>query len=407
MALGNAMQATRKRNALSGLYAEQGAGIMAGDPSAMNALAGLDPMEAYKLQRQRAADGRAEQQFEMTRESHGASMQLNKARLAQIEREAEMAMAQAAARMSDAERAKEAQETQTALAHGKAAFIQGDQGVAQWTQQYGGQLAEAGISPEAVTVENFPEVLMALKGFGTALSGGQVDVGNMVPEQPGYRPATAAEAGQYGAKAGQFDTKTGRFYPNNPPKDSSIVVGADGSIRITEGAGAGDISKPSSAANMITTIDGILSDPAFDKATGLMSITQSIPGTDAYRFGTRVRQLEGQAFLQAFEGLKGGGQITEIEGAKATQAAGRLDSAQSPEDYRDALNELRDILVLGQSRPQGWAASQRPRATPAPNPSPAAPEGGPPQSFLKLVPQGDNGAELWEWMTPDERAEFQ
>ena len=53
--------------------------------------------------------------------------------------------------------------------------------------------------------------------------------------------------------------------------------------------------------------------------------------------------------------MRGGGQITEIEGAKATQAVGRLDSAQKPEDYVAALQELRDLLVTAQSRPVGWA----------------------------------------------------
>jgi len=98
------------------------------------------------------------------------------------------------------------------------------------------------------------------------------------------------------------------------------------------------------ANQMIATVDGILNDPALDAATGLLAWTQRIPGTGMFRFGTRARQLEGQAFLQAFEGLKGGGQITEIEGQKATQAIGRLDTAQSAADYRAALNELKDII---------------------------------------------------------------
>jgi hypothetical protein len=68
--------------------------------------------------------------------------------------------------------------------------------------------------------------------------------------------------------------------------------------------------------------------------------------------------LDGQAFLQAFESLKGGGQITEIEGQKATQAIGRLDDYQNPEDYKQALVELRDILATAMGRPPGWADQQ-------------------------------------------------
>ena len=49
----------------------------------------------------------------------------------------------------------------------------------------------------------------------------------------------------------------------------------------------------------------------------LECLEQKIPGSDHTRFGARVAQLEGQAFLQAFESLKGAGQISEIEGEKA------------------------------------------------------------------------------------------
>lgn len=108
----------------------------------------------------------------------------------------------------------------------------------------------------------------------------------------------------------------------------------------------------SKADDMMTTIDGILNDPALDVSTGWLSWMQLIPGTDQYRFGQRALQLQGQAFLQAFESLKGGGQITEVEGAKATQAIGRLSTAQKPEDYRDALNELRSIVNAAKERAQ-------------------------------------------------------
>lgn len=121
--------------------------------------------------------------------------------------------------------------------------------------------------------------------------------------------------------------------------------------------------QPSSPATMIATIDGILKDPALDTSTGIYSYLQAVPGTPQYRFGTRARQLRGQAFLQAFESLKGAGQITEIEGTKATEAIGRLDTAQSPEDYRNAVQELRDLLVKGTERPEGWAETQEGQGT--------------------------------------------
>jgi hypothetical protein len=115
------------------------------------------------------------------------------------------------------------------------------------------------------------------------------------------------------------------------------------------------------ADNMLGTIDGILNDPALDASTGWLSWMQGIPGTDQYRFGQRALQLQGQAFLQAFESLKGGGQITQIEGEKATQAIGRLSTAQHPDDYRAALEELKQIINAAKMRAmQGAGMSPAP-----------------------------------------------
>lgn len=63
-----------------------------------------------------------------------------------------------------------------------------------------------------------------------------------------------------------------------------------------------------------------------------------------------IQQLQGKTFLQAFESLKGGGQITEIEGKKAEQAIARLQRTQSTEAFIEALLELREIIVSGQGR---------------------------------------------------------
>jgi hypothetical protein len=133
--------------------------------------------------------------------------------------------------------------------------------------------------------------------------------------------------------------------------------------KVSMGGGANDReggpADPSSALAMISSIDGILNDPALENATGVLAWTQALPGTPMHRFGQRAKQLEGQAFLQAFESLKGGGQITEIEGTKATQAMGQLATTQDAKDYRDALTELRSILATAAERPEGWVETQR------------------------------------------------
>lgn len=200
-----------------------------------------------------------------------------------------------------------------------------------------------------------------------------------------FRPATAEEAAAFGSPAGQFGPD-GRFYPVNPPSGMTIESDGRGGFRMVQGAGAmnaqDDAMKAVNQADqMLSSIDGILNDPALDNATGLLSPTQRIPGTDAYRFGTRARQLEGQAFLQAFESLKGAGQITEIEGAKATQAIGRLDTAQSADDYREALAELKGVITAARGR----AANRAGLDLPAPSaPSDTAAVGA--TSFSGMAP---------------------
>ena len=148
---------------------------------------------------------------------------------------------------------------------------------------------------------------------------------------------------------------------NMAPKGMRIESDGRGGFTMVQGAGVDSNDgrmKPSDPSFMLQAIDGILNDPALETSTGLMSPLQNVPGTPQYRFGTRARQLQGQAFLQAFESLKGGGQITEIEGQKAEAAIGRLDTAQGPGDYRDALMELRGVIEDAQKR----AASTQPAA---------------------------------------------
>lgn len=72
-----------------------------------------------------------------------------------------------------------------------------------------------------------------------------------------------------------------------------------------------------------------------------------IPGTDASDFQSYQDQIEGAAFLSAFEALKGGGAISEKEGAKATAAKLRMKLAQSEGEYVKAAREFQDVVRTG------------------------------------------------------------
>ena len=109
---------------------------------------------------------------------------------------------------------------------------------------------------------------------------------------------------------------------------------------------------------MLTNIDNLLGDPALGQALGIEGFLRE-PfvklqlDTETGRVKGRLDQIKGAVFLQAFESLKGGGQITELEGIKAEQARARLSTAVSEEDFREALQELRFYTEQGIRRLKG------------------------------------------------------
>jgi hypothetical protein len=130
--------------------------------------------------------------------------------------------------------------------------------------------------------------------------------------------------------------------------------------------------------NTLSVLDKALSHPGLDAATGLQGAIDPrnyIPGTDAKDFNVVMDQIKGKAFLQAFESLKGGGQITEVEGKKATDAIARLNTAQSTPEFKKALMELRDVAVSANARMTGSDGQKPTQATP-PTPTPGMVRGG-------------------------------
>lgn len=65
-----------------------------------------------------------------------------------------------------------------------------------------------------------------------------------------------------------------------------------------------------------------------------------VAGSDAADFKSRLDQVKGQQFLQAFESLKGGGSITEAEGKKATDAVARMQTSTSETEFDKAADEF-------------------------------------------------------------------
>jgi hypothetical protein len=155
-----------------------------------------------------------------------------------------------------------------------------------------------------------------------------------------------------------------------------------GQQRGTEIAGAPQALR--TAEQSIGLIDGALQHPSLRSATGVLAFTGAIPGTPQFDFAQRVEQLRGRAFLEAFESLKGGGAITEIEGRKATDAIARLSRGASAADFRQALGELREVLEGARQRSE--ALIRPPQAQIGPN-GPAADPPPAPRQRLRFNPQ--------------------
>ena len=78
---------------------------------------------------------------------------------------------------------------------------------------------------------------------------------------------------------------------------------------------------------------------ATGSVAGLRPIGSYGQNSPEKEFITLYNQLAGQIFLGAFEGLKGGGQITELEGKTAQQAAANIDRQLDAPALQKALNQ--------------------------------------------------------------------
>jgi hypothetical protein len=102
----------------------------------------------------------------------------------------------------------------------------------------------------------------------------------------------------------------------------------------------------------------------FETAVGFGLPSYLTPaGTDASNFRVRLDQIKDKTFLQAFESLKGAGQITEREGEKATSALNRMNSAQSEVEFIKAAREFEENVRTGMElakRKTGMATGNTP-----------------------------------------------
>jgi hypothetical protein len=118
------------------------------------------------------------------------------------------------------------------------------------------------------------------------------------------------------------------------------------------------------AKTALTKIDEMLAHPGLAPAVGagglstlgIPGIAQYIPGSEAASFKARLDEILGGAFMEAFNTLKGGGQITEKEGEKATAAITRLSTMQSEKEFKQAAKDFQEVIKAGIKRSEAKLA---------------------------------------------------
>lgn len=191
------------------------------------------------------------------------------------------------------------------------------------------------------------------------------------PAQPMAPVAYVDDKGQ--TVWGTISEAKGRPAANFNPMIQGQIAGAkEGAKTEAETRTKAALDAPRIIQNAETALrlsDELVKHPGFEQAVGKSSMfgIQKIPGTDARDFMNRLDQVKGSAFLEAFNSLKGGGQITEIEGKKATDAIARMDNSTSESEFKQAIKDYQDIIKKGVGRAKMNAKPVGPVADPSPS----------------------------------------
>ena len=124
---------------------------------------------------------------------------------------------------------------------------------------------------------------------------------------------------------------------------------------------------------MIEAIQGVRNIKPEVMATMTGTFTGMLPNVskEAVDAQAKIDQVQGKAFLAAFDGLRGGGAITEAEGAKATAAVSRLQAMRVGTDaYKRALDDVEKEVtaLLELARKKASAAAPNPSVRPQQQP---------------------------------------
>ncbi len=174
----------------------------------------------------------------------------------------------------------------------------------------------------------------------------------------GVNVSTGIDKIDVGDRFALYDKRSGQLIGYEPKN----IAAAERQKVIGKAEGETEAGKPAVVARgtqMLSAIDSLLKDPYLPSMTGPVEGRQPNVSGAASRVQGRMNQLQGQLFLQAYQDLKGGGAISDFEAGKAEQSLARIgDPTLSDDDYRAALQELRDVIASGVQRAQSGSTAQ-------------------------------------------------
>lgn len=199
---------------------------------------------------------------------------------------------------------------------------------------------------------------------GNTVLGVLGDDGSFKPvDTGGVNISTGVDRVDLGTHYGLLDKRSGQMVGTLPKENYQEAFdtargGAEGKAQ-----GEAAVNLPTDLATSeqaLSELDALIAHPGLSAIAGPFdqyrpSWMMGAEGRDAL---ARFNQAKGRAFLQAFGMLKGGGQITEIEGLKAEQAMARMDRAQGEEEFKQALQDFRDAVATGMDKMRQRAGQQ-------------------------------------------------
>jgi hypothetical protein len=194
---------------------------------------------------------------------------------------------------------------------------------------------------------------------------------------PWAKPEADTMSG-HGAMQEPFDVQTYRYFLQQPQEvqakileyrrgNSTPEIAADIAsakttaterAKVKVGAQTDLPRVDANAEQMLENLDAFEQHKGTRFLYGGYGVAPIVPGTPQADAAAILEQIGGKAFLEAFNSLKGGGQITEKEGEKATAAITRLGNRkQSFAGAKQAVAELRAIVKAGAVRARKKASA--------------------------------------------------